>query len=117
MFESFLFGGIANPHNTTCSGPLGFFLGAARPPHPCGTLTMRYMGRSKVASEITRERMARIAAMSLDERFALLERMREEGLTTYSELHGVDRPTAIARIKATHRFGRRRSVSASADEY
>jgi hypothetical protein len=75
------------------------------------------MGRSKVASEVTRQRMARLAAMTIEERLALLERIREQGLSAYIELHRVDRATAIARIKATNRFGRRRSASASADEH
>ena len=74
------------------------------------------MARSKVASEVARERMARIAAMTIEERLALADRMREHGLSTFIEVHGVDRRTAIARIKGANRFGRRRSLSASADE-
>lgn len=73
------------------------------------------VAKSRVAREVTRERMARIAGMTIEERLALLERMREQGLSTYIQLHRVDRPTAIARIKATTRFGRRRSISAMAD--
>ena len=75
------------------------------------------MAKSRVAAVITSQRMARITAMTIEDRLLLLERMREQGLATYIALHGVDRRTAIARIKETHRLGRRRSVSASTDEY
>jgi hypothetical protein len=40
----------------------------------------------------------------------------EAGLLRYMEAHGVDRRTAIARIKAARRLGRRASASDQADE-
>jgi hypothetical protein len=72
--------------------------------------------RSKVAEAVSRERRARLAAMTPAERVALAERLGQEGLATYMATHGVDRRTAIARIKATHRIGRRFSACAVADE-
>jgi hypothetical protein len=54
--------------------------------------------------------------MTPAERVALAERLREEGIAAYMASHAVDRSTAIARIKATHRLGRRHSSSDAADE-
>jgi hypothetical protein len=54
--------------------------------------------------------------MTPHERVRLAERLGEEGLTSYMHTHRVDRQTAVARIKATRRLGRRPSASADADE-
>ena len=72
--------------------------------------------RSKVGREISRSRARRLAAMTPAERIALAQRLGQEGIASYMATHAVDRRTAIARIKATRRLGRRHSPSASADE-
>jgi hypothetical protein len=72
---------------------------------------------SKVASEIRRRQFERFAAMTPAERVALAMRLGEEGLTSYMTAHGVDRRTAIARIKETHRMGRGLSRCAVDDEH
>jgi hypothetical protein len=54
----------------------------------------------------------RIAAMTPDERVALVLRLSREGLASYMTTHQVDLPTARARIGATRRLGRPRSRSA-----
>jgi hypothetical protein len=71
---------------------------------------------SRSATAIARRRAERLAAMTPDERVRLAERLSEEGLTSYIATHGIDRRTAVARIKATRRLGRRRSACAEADE-
>lgn len=63
---------------------------------------------------VERDRAARILAMTPDERVALVRRLGEEGVAAYMSVHGVDRPTAMARIKATRRLGRRASTCADA---
>jgi hypothetical protein len=50
--------------------------------------------------------------MTADERVSLAERLGEEGLATFMSAQGLDRRTAIERIKATRRLGRRPSRSA-----
>jgi hypothetical protein len=70
---------------------------------------------SRSAAPIDEARAARLAAMTPGERVALALRLAEDGLATYMATHGVDRRTAIARIKATRRLGRRHSASADAD--
>ncbi len=65
--------------------------------------------RSKVATKVSRTRARRLAAMTPAERVALARRLGEEGVTSYMMTHGVDRRTAILRIKATHQVGRRPS--------
>ena len=72
---------------------------------------------SKVASHVSRRRVRRIAALTPAERIQLAERLGEEGVASFVITQRVDRRTAIARIKATHRLGRRHSASAAADEY
>lgn len=72
--------------------------------------------RSRSADAIARRRAERIAAMTPADRVALAVRLGEEGLAGFMQLHGVNRPTALARIKATHRLGRRPSASADADK-
>jgi hypothetical protein len=72
---------------------------------------------SASAADVTRRRIGRLSAMTPDERIALVERLREEGLASYMETHGVDRTAAVAQIKAARRLGRRRSASAEADAH
>jgi hypothetical protein len=72
--------------------------------------------RSRTASEVARRRTERLAGLTPAERVAIAEQLTEEGLRTYMATHHVDRATALARIKATRRLGRRPSASASADE-
>ncbi len=71
--------------------------------------------RSKVAEANRRARFERFAAMTPDQRVALAMRLGEQGIASYMDTHGVDRPTAIARIKRTRRHGRRPSPAADAD--
>jgi hypothetical protein len=71
--------------------------------------------RSRSAEAVDRRRMERLAAMTADERIDLLGRLADEGLGTYMETFGVDRRTAVARIEATRRLGRRRSACADPD--
>ena len=54
--------------------------------------------------------------MTPAERVALVVRLSEEGLASYMATHGLDRQTAITRIRATRRVGRRPSASADADD-
>jgi hypothetical protein len=72
--------------------------------------------RSKVASEASQRRQERLAAMTPGARGVLALRLGEEGVASYIAAHGVDRPSAIRRIKAARRAGRRRSAAAEADE-
>jgi hypothetical protein len=67
--------------------------------------------RSKTAADLRQRQFERYAAMTPDERVALALRLGEEGLATYMATHGVDRRTAIARVRVTHRVGRRPSAS------
>lgn len=71
---------------------------------------------SKLASEVRRRQFERFAAMTPAERVGLAMRLGEEGLMSYMATHGVDRRTAIARIKETRRLGRRHSPCAGADD-
>jgi hypothetical protein len=73
--------------------------------------------QSRSLEAANQARAGRLAAMTPGERVALAARLGEEGLAAYSQTHGVDRGTAIARIKATRRLGRRRSVCAEADAH
>ncbi len=73
---------------------------------------MRLMARSKVRSEIARERLLRLASLSPAERLALAARLGEESVVLYMATQKVDRRTAITRIKQTRRLGRQRSASA-----
>jgi hypothetical protein len=54
--------------------------------------------------------------MTPAERVALAVRLGEEGIASYMATHGLDRQTAIARIRATRHVGRRPSASADADD-
>jgi hypothetical protein len=72
--------------------------------------------QSAVAAAVSQEQRERLAAMTPAERVALAVRLSEEGLASYMATHGVDRHTAITRIRATRRLGRRPSASADADD-
>jgi hypothetical protein len=71
---------------------------------------------SAVAHAVSQEQREQLAAMTPAERVALAVRLGEEGLASYMATHGLDRQTAIARIRATRRLGRRPSASADADD-
>ena len=60
-------------------------------------------------------RADRLARMTPAERVELAFKLGEQGLAAYMATHGVDRQTAIARIRATRRLGRRPSACADAD--
>jgi hypothetical protein len=68
--------------------------------------------KSKVASDLAREQAKRVAAMTPAERVALAERLGEESIALYMATQNVDRRTAIARLEANRRAGRRPSRSA-----
>jgi hypothetical protein len=68
--------------------------------------------RSKVAADLAREQAKRVAAMTPAERIALAERLGEESIVLYMAAEKVDRRTAIARLEASRRVGRRPSRSA-----
>jgi hypothetical protein len=72
--------------------------------------------RSKVAADVSRTRREQLAAMSPAERIAVAERLGAEGILAFMTSHGVDRQTAIRRIKATRGMGRRYSACGTADE-
>jgi hypothetical protein len=72
--------------------------------------------RSRVARDLFGRRLERLGSMTPDERVAMAARLTEASLTSYMATHGIDRRTAIPRIKATHRNGRRHSACAVADE-
>ena len=72
--------------------------------------------RSQVATDVSRTRARRLAAMTPAERVALAMRLGGEGIAAYMTTHGVDRRTAIMQIKATHRVGRRSSRCSVANE-
>jgi hypothetical protein len=70
---------------------------------------------SAVAHAVSQEQRDRLAAMTPADRVALALRLSEDGLASYMATHAVDRQTAIARIRATRRLGRRPSASADAE--
>jgi len=72
--------------------------------------------RSTVAAAVSRKRHEQLAAMSTAERIAVAERLGAEGILAFMTTHGVDRQTAIRRIKATRGLGRRYSGCGTADE-
>ena len=71
---------------------------------------------SAVAHAVSEEQREQLAAMTPAERVALAVRLGEEGIASYMATHGLDRQTAITRIRATRRVGRRPSASADADD-
>jgi hypothetical protein len=72
--------------------------------------------RSRSAEAADRARAERLARMTPAERVALAARLGEDGLASHMAAQRVDRPTAVAQIKAARRLGRRPSASAEADE-
>ena len=70
---------------------------------------------SRSAQAGDQARADRLARMSPAERVELAFKLGEQGLDEYMAMHGVDRRTAISRIRATRRLGRRPSASADAD--
>ena len=67
--------------------------------------------RSRVAEEIARSDRERVANMTPAQRIELALRLSDEGLASFMASQNVDRATALARIAATRRAGRPRSVS------
>jgi hypothetical protein len=61
---------------------------------------------------VSASRARRLAAASAADRIRLVEGLREAGVASFMAAHGIDRPTAVARIKATRRLGRRPSRAA-----
>ena len=80
--------------------------------HPRYTSTMR----SRSAAAVEESRAARLAAMTAEARVRLAIRLGEDGLSSFMATHRLDRRSAVARIKATRRIGRRPSCSADVDE-
>jgi hypothetical protein len=72
---------------------------------------------SRSAALIEQRRVERLLAMTPGERVSLVVRLGEEGLASYMAVQGVDRQTAVARIKATRRLGRRPSACAEAHDH
>ena len=72
--------------------------------------------RSRSATAVAEARAARLAALTPDARVSLAIGLSEDGLASFMEVHGLDRRSAIARIKATRQLGRRPSKSADVDE-
>ena len=72
--------------------------------------------RSRSAAAIAERRAARLAALTPEARVRLAIRLSEDGLASFMATHGLDRRSAVARIKATRRLGRRPSASADQDE-
>jgi hypothetical protein len=67
------------------------------------------MRTSKLMADLRRERQQRELAMTAAERFALADRLREEGIAAYMSSHGLDRESAIRAIRKSRRLGRRPS--------
>ncbi len=59
-------------------------------------------------ADLRRERQQRELAMTVAERFALADRLREEGIEAYMTSHGLDREGAIRVIRKSHNIGRPR---------
>ena len=72
---------------------------------------------SQSATAINERRAARMAALTPDARVELAVRLGEQGLADFMAVHGIDRATAIVRIMATRRLGRRPSASADVDDH
>jgi hypothetical protein len=68
--------------------------------------------KSKVAADLAREHARRVATMTAAERVALAAQLGEECIMLFMAAQNVDRRTAMARLEASRRFGRRRSHSA-----
>ena len=61
-----------------------------------------------VADELRIEDQRAVAAMTAAERVELAIRLGNESLAVYMATHGVDRKTALHRIRARSQHGRRR---------
>ena len=70
-------------------------------------MVIRRVNQATIAARCERQ-----LAMSPAERVALAERLGVEGLATFMATSGLDRRTAVQRIKAANRLGRRPSASA-----
>jgi len=68
--------------------------------------------RSPVADSVREARRLRHAALSPAERIDVALKLSAEGLASFITTQQVDRATAIRRIKALHRQGRRPSAAA-----
>ena len=66
------------------------------------------MCTSKLMADLRRERQQRELAMTVAERFALADRLREEGIEAYMTSHCLDRASAISAIRKSRRVGRPR---------
>jgi hypothetical protein len=65
-----------------------------------------------VARDVREAQRARFAAMTPHERVVLARQLGENDLRSYMINLGIDRQTAVARVKQAHRAGRRPSASA-----
>jgi len=68
--------------------------------------------RSNVAEAVSRADRQRLLALTPAERVEFALRLSAEGLAAYMATHQVDMATARARIAATRRAGRPRSLAA-----
>jgi hypothetical protein len=66
------------------------------------------MRASKLMAGLRHERQQRELAMTVAERFALADRLREEGIQAYMTSHGMDRESAIRAIRKSRGVGRPR---------
>jgi len=62
-----------------------------------------------VADDLRQEQRERIARMTPAERFALSERLGEEGLAEFMSANGLDRADALKAIRRSRRIGRKPS--------
>lgn len=65
--------------------------------------------RSKLARQLKTEQRERYGRMTPAERFALTERLGQEGLAEFMTASGLDRAEAVAAIRRSRRLGRRPS--------
>jgi hypothetical protein len=65
--------------------------------------------RSKVAEQLRREQMEEVAALSIDARIERLAPILDLGLEAFMAAEGIDRQTAIRRIRRERQSGRRYS--------
>ena len=68
---------------------------------------------SRVARAVREAQLARFASMTPAERVVLARQLGEDDLRSYMINHGVDRQTAVARVKQSRRVGRRPSSCAA----
>ena len=71
--------------------------------------------RSESADAIRRRRRDRVGTMTPDERLGLLLQLSVQGLQSYMDTFGIDRRTAVSRIKMTRQLGRRQSACAQSN--